>query len=492
MTALELVAEGAAGVAMGQETRMALVSMNPANGARLAEFEEASGAQVAAAVDRAHAAFQTWRAVPLRERVELVARLPAVIERHAEDLARLASLEMGKPIVEASAEVAKSAGFCQFYADRAEELLAPRRIEGGQLENWVRYDPLGVVLAVMPWNFPYVQVFRFAPAMLVAGNTVLLKHASNIPQCALRIEELFREAGLPEGVFQTLLVGPQAVDGVLSDPRVRGVTLTGSEAAGSKVAAIAGRELKKSVMELGGSDAFVVLDDADIRYAAAQGCRSRFTNSGQACINAKRFIVLESIADEFEVALVEEVARLQVGDPLDPETTVGPLAHPQAVETLRAQVDDSVRAGATIRTGGFDWEGPGAYVRPIVLTDVRPGMRVLTEETFGPVAAVVRVPDERAAIEMANDSQYGLGASVWTSDRERGRRVAEQIEAGMVFVNAIVVSDARLPFGGMKRSGYGRELGEWGIREFTELKSIAVDPQPDTVLDRAAAGAAVE
>jgi succinate-semialdehyde dehydrogenase/glutarate-semialdehyde dehydrogenase len=454
---------------------MTLIAVNPATGEELARFDEASPAEIDAALARSHETFLAWRRVPLAERAAKVAGVAAVLREHKEELARLASLEMGKVRNEALGEVEKSAGFCEYYAENAEAFLSPERIEGGQLENWVTYEPLGTVLAVMPWNFPYVQVFRFAPAMLVAGNTVVLKHASNVPQCALRIQEIFEEAGLPAGAFQTLLVGSGAVEGILTDKRIQGVTLTGSEGAGSQVASVAGRELKTSVMELGGSDPFIVLPDADVRQAAELGCKSRFTNTGQACINAKRFIVLEEVADAFEEALVEEVAKLRVGDPLSGDTDIGPLARQEFVDTLREQVEDSIGEGAVLRTGGFDWDGPGAYVRPVVLTGVTAGMRVFREETFGPVAAVVRVPDEATAIALANDSDYGLGASVWTSDLERGRRVAEQVESGMVFVNAVVVSDARLPFGGMKRSGYGRELGVWGIREFTDVKSIAIE-----------------
>jgi succinate-semialdehyde dehydrogenase/glutarate-semialdehyde dehydrogenase len=472
---------------------MTLIAINPATGDELARFDEASPDQIEAALARGHQTFLEWRERPLAERAALVARLAEVLRANKDELAQLASLEMGKILAESAGEVEKSASFCDYYAEKAEEFLAPHRVDGGQLENWVHYDPLGAVLAVMPWNFPYVQVFRFAPAMLVAGNVVVLKHASNVPQCALKIEELFLEAGFPEGVFQTLLVGSAAVEGILSDRRIQGVTLTGSEEAGSKVAAVAGRELKTSVMELGGSDPFIVLDDADVRHAAAEGCKSRFINAGQACINAKRFIVLEDVADAFEDALVEEVQKLRVGDPLDPATNVGPLAKQEFVDVLKEQVDDSVGAGATLRTGGFDTGRPGAFVDPVVLTGVTQDMRVFREETFGPVAAVIRVPDEQAAIELANDSDFGLGASVWTGDVDRGRRVAEQVQSGMVFVNAIVHSDARLPFGGMKRSGYGRELGEWGIREFTDVKSIAVVQQPPSAAaEPTAAGVAVE
>jgi succinate-semialdehyde dehydrogenase/glutarate-semialdehyde dehydrogenase len=470
---------------------MTLIATNPATGQELARFDEASTDAVGAALDKAQDAFSEWRERPVAERAKLVRKVAGVLRSDQEELACLGTQEMGKILAESMAEVDKSAGFCEYYAEQGPGFLAPRRIEGGQLENWIRFDPLGVLLAVMPWNFPYVQVFRFAPPALIAGNVVLLKHASNIPQCALRIEELFLDAGLPQGVFQTLLVQPSKVEGLIADPRVKGVTLTGSDAAGSQVAAIAGRELKTSVMELGGSDAFIVLDDADVAHAAVQGCRARNSNAGQACISAKRFIILESIADAFEEALVEEVSKLRVGDPLDPDIDVGPLARQDLVEALESQVTDSVDDGAVVRTGGFDWEGPGSFVRPVVLTGVTSTMRVFREETFGPVAAVTRVPDDDTAIAMANDSEYGLGASVFSGDLVRARRVAERIDAGMVFINDIVVSDARLPFGGVKRSGYGRELGEWGIREFTDVKSVAISESPRAVTGGARPGANV-
>jgi succinate-semialdehyde dehydrogenase / glutarate-semialdehyde dehydrogenase len=454
---------------------MSLTAINPTDGSELGRFDELSPEQVSAAIERAHAAFGEWRERPLAERCDLLRSLAATLRSNKADLAREATLEMGKILREAEGEVEKSAAFCEYYADNAERLLAPQVIDdGGALENYVLYEPLGVVLAVMPWNFPYVQVFRFAPPALVAGNVALLKHASNIPGCATKIEDVFREAGFPEGVFQTLLVGSGAVEGILSDDRVRGVALTGSEGAGSKLAAVAGRNLKRSVLELGGSDPFIVLDDADLDAAAREGCRGRNINAGQACIASKRFIVVDAVADEFEQKLTEAVSALKVGDPLAPTTDVGPLARPDLVDDLRRQVEDSTEAGAAVATGGFDVDGSGCFVKPIVMTGVTADMPVFREETFGPVAAVVRVADQDEAIAVANDSDFGLGASVWTNDLERGKQVAARVESGMVFVNSIVFSDARLPFGGVKRSGYGRELGDWGIHEFVDAKSIAV------------------
>jgi succinate-semialdehyde dehydrogenase / glutarate-semialdehyde dehydrogenase len=454
---------------------MSLTAINPTDGSELGRFDELSPEQVSAAIERAHAAFGEWRERPLAERCDLLRSLAATLRSNKADLAREATLEMGKILREAEGEVEKSAAFCEYYADNAERLLAPQVIDdGGALENYVLYEPLGVVLAVMPWNFPYVQVFRFAPPALLAGNVALLKHASNIPGCATKIEDVFREAGFPEGVFQTLLVGSGAVEGILSDDRVRGVALTGSEGAGSKVAAVAGRNLKRSVLELGGSDPFIVLDDADLDAAAREGCRGRNINAGQACIASKRFIVVDAVAEEFEQKLTEAVSALTVGDPLAPTTDVGPLARPDLVDDLRRQVEDSTEAGAAVATGGFDVDGSGCFVKPIVMTGVTADMPVFREETFGPVAAVVRVADQDEAIAVANDSDFGLGASVWTNDLERGKQVAARVESGMVFVNSIVFSDARLPFGGVKRSGYGRELGDWGIHEFVDAKSIAV------------------
>jgi succinate-semialdehyde dehydrogenase/glutarate-semialdehyde dehydrogenase len=453
---------------------MTLVAINPADGTEIGRYDQPSSDDVAAAIDRADTAFRSWRQRPIVERADLLRSLAATLRAHSAELAREATLEMGKILREAEGEVEKSAAFCEYYADNAARLLAPQAIEAGGVENYVRFEPIGVVLAVMPWNFPYVQVFRFAPPALVAGNVALLKHASNIPGCAVKIEEMFRKAGFPDGVFQSLLVGAAEVEPILSDPRVRGVALTGSEAAGTKVAATAGGNLKRSVMELGGSDPFIVLGDADLDAAAREGSRGRNINAGQACIASKRFIVVDSVADAFEDKLVEVVGSLRVGDPLDPGTDVGPLARQDLVDDLRSQVEASEAAGARVLTGGFDVELPGSFVRPIVMTDVTADMPVFREETFGPAAAVIRVADEEEAIAVANDTSYGLGASVWTQDLEHGKDVAARIDAGMVFINSIVFSDARLPFGGVKRSGYGRELGEYGIREFVQVKSVAV------------------
>ena len=453
---------------------MSIETVNPATGEQVATFEESTPEAIEATLARAQSTFEGWRRRPVAERAALFGALATTLRENSEELAGLVTLEMGKILAESRAEVEKCALFCDYIAEHGPALLEPRAIEGGNDENYVRFEPLGAILAVMPWNFPYVQVFRFAPAAITAGNVAILKHASNVPQCALAIERTFIEAGFPEGVFQTLLIGPAAVEGLIADRRVRGVTLTGSDLAGSKVAALAGRELKTAVMELGGSDPFVVLDDADIDLAVKEGTRARNINAGQACIAAKRFIVAESVADEFEAKLAESVGALVVGDPTDPATQVGPLARPDLVDTLREQVEESLAAGAEALVGGFEHGGPGAFVDPLVLTGVEPGMRVFREETFGPVAAVVRVPDEATAIEVANDSDFGLGASVFSRDIERAKRVAAEIDAGMIFVNTIVVSDPRLPFGGVKRSGFGRELGEWGIHEFVDVKSVAV------------------
>jgi succinate-semialdehyde dehydrogenase/glutarate-semialdehyde dehydrogenase len=384
------------------------------------------------------------------------------------------ALEMGKPLAQGEAEAEKCATVCDYYAEHAEAFLEqqPRDLDG--TAGFVRFDPIGPVLAIMPWNFPFWQVFRFAAPALAAGNVGLLKHASNVTRCALLIEDVFRDAGFPEGVFRTLILRNAAVADVIADDRVRAVTLTGSERAGSEVAQHAGQHLKKTVLELGGSDAFIVLADADLARAARTAADARLINSGQSCIAAKRFIVVDAVADRFEERFVAEMRSRIMGDPLAAGTDVGPQARVDLRTVLHRQVQHSVRRGARLATGGAIPAGVGAFYPPTVLLDVRPGMPAFDEEVFGPAAAVIRARDEADAIRLANASPYGLGAAVWTEDRARGRRIAAELDVGCVFVNALVRSDPRLPFGGVKRSGYGRELAEFGLREFVNIKSVAV------------------
>jgi succinate-semialdehyde dehydrogenase / glutarate-semialdehyde dehydrogenase len=453
---------------------MAMHSINPASGETLASFEEHSPGEVERSLATAAAAFPAWRARPLRERSELLRRAAGYLREHKARFGRLITVEMGKPITQAEAEVEKCAWNCEFYADSAESFLADREVTTNAQRSLVAFEPLGPILAVMPWNFPFWQVFRFAAPSLAAGNVAVLKHASNVPQCALAIEEVFQESGFPEGVFRTLLISSSAVESVIVDDRVRAVTLTGSDATGSKVAELAGRHLKKTVLELGGSDPFVVLADADLAAAAEVGVQARFQNAGQSCIAAKRFIVEERVADEFEQRFVAAVERLQVGDPLERATQVGPLAREDLVDALERQVRASLDQGGQVRIGGERLDGPGNFYAPTVISGVRGEMPVWREETFGPVAAVVRAPNEDQAIRLANDTSFGLGASLWTRDLERGDRLARRIDAGSVFVNAMVASDPRLPFGGIKRSGYGRELSEIGIHEFVNIKTLFV------------------
>ena len=453
-----------------------LRSIDPATGKEIAHFPELDAAGIEAAVARAWASRHAWRDVGVDMRAALLRSVSGVLRADKARYAALLTAEMGKPIVEAEGEIEKCAWSAAWIADNAARLLADEPMESSATRSYVRFQPLGVILAVMPWNFPFWQAFRAGLPALAAGNVMLLKHSSNVPQSALAIEEVFREAGVPQGVFQTLLIGSGAVDQIIEDHRVAGVTLTGSEAAGARVAATAGKTIKKTVLELGGSDPFIVLADADIKVAATVACRARNQNNGQSCIAAKRFIVVESVADEFESLLSSAVGALNIGDPKDRGVQVGPLARADLVDDLERQVKESVRLGARPLTGGNRLDGAGYFFQPTVLTDVRPGMPVYHEETFGPVAAVIRVSDEEEALRVANDSEFGLGSSIWTQDVERGRKLGERIQAGMVFVNGMVASDARLPFGGVKKSGYGRELSSYGIKEFTNIQTVWIGP----------------
>jgi succinate-semialdehyde dehydrogenase/glutarate-semialdehyde dehydrogenase len=454
-----------------------LESINPATGDVLASFPAASPGEIESAIAGADAAQRAWRRTSFDERAAAMHRFAEHLRRRRDDYARLITLEMGKPISEALAEIEKCALTSDFYADRAEGFLRDEVIASNASRSLVAYEPLGVVLAIMPWNYPFWQVVRFAAPALMAGNGALLKHASNIPQCAIALGSAFEEAGFPAGLFRTLLLQGAAVEPVIRDHRVRAVTLTGSSEVGMHVAAVAGAALKKTVLELGGSDPFIVLADADVAAAAATAVRARNQNTGQSCIAAKRFLVAEAVADEFEERFARAVASLRVGDPLDPATQVGPLARADLREALERQVETSVRDGARVLAGGRRRPGPGWFYEPTVLAGVRDGMPVLAEETFGPVAAVRRVAEGEDAVAIANGSDYGLGASIWTRDVAAGEALARTVESGAVFVNGMVASDPRLPFGGVKRSGWGRELGPFGIREFTNVQTIWIGPE---------------
>ena len=447
-------------------------SINPASAEVLARFDPFTPDEVDHALDQAEDAFIAWRERSFEERAVPMRRLAALLRERADRYGRLITLEMGKPIVEARAELEKCAWGCEHYAEHAARYLADEVITTNARRSLVAFQPLGIVLAVMPWNFPFWQVIRFAAPALMAGNSAVLKHASNVPQCALAIEEVFRDAGFPEGLLRTLLLAGSQVEPVIDDARVRAITLTGSSDTGSRIAQLAGRALKKTVLELGGSDPFIVLADADLGQAAKIATRARNQNTGQSCIAAKRFIAVESIATDFERRFAAEVAALQVGDPLDTQTQIGPLAREDLRETLERQVRESVGMGARVLTGGGRGDRKGWYYQPTVLADVTENMPVFKEETFGPVAAVVRVRDADEAVRVANDSAYGLGANLWTRDLALGERLARRIESGSVFVNGMVASDPRLPFGGVKRSGYGRELSSYGIKEFVNIQTI--------------------
>ncbi len=453
---------------------MAIESVNPSTGDTIKTYDEMTPQQTAAAVADAHEAWKTWRKVPFRERAVPMKKAAAILRQRKEEFATLMALEMGKPLKQGIAEAEKSALGCDYYADHAEGHLAPETIKTDASKSGVAFEPIGVVLAVMPWNFPFWQVFRFAAPALMAGNSGVLKHASNVPGCALAIEQVFVEAGFPRGVFRTLLIGSRQVKAVIENPLVAAVTLTGSTPAGKAVASQAGAVIKKTVLELGGSDAYIVLDDADLDLAVNTCVTSRLINSGQSCVNAKRFIVVESLAAAFTEKFVAAMKTKKMGDPMAEGTDVGPQSRPDLRDELHKQVVDSVAKGAKALLGGEIPSGRGSFYPPTVLTGVRKGMPAYDEELFGPVAAIVTARDEADAIRIANDSIFGLGAAVFTKDVARGERVAGELEAGCTFVNALVASDPRLPFGGIKESGYGRELGSYGIKEFVNIKTVYI------------------
>ena len=453
-------------------------SINPATEEVIAEHEPMSPGEVDRILAQSRAAFESWRETSMEQRTALVRQAARQLRADHERYAALATAEMGKISAEAEAEVEKSATGCDFYADHGPRFLAAERVETPAWESYVAFEPLGVVLAIMPWNFPYWQAFRCAIPALLAGNAVVLKHASNVTGCALAIEEVLVSAGFPEGLFRTLVLESTAMDGVIEDPRIVAVALTGSDAAGSKVAAKAGSLLKKTVLELGGSDPFIVLADADIEAAAGFAARSRFQNAGQSCIAAKRFLIVESIADRFEHCFQEAAEAIVVGDPTAPGTTMGPLARADLREALEEQVADCIAQGATLVTGGERPDGTGFYYAPTILSGITPEMPAFREETFGPLAAIVRVKDVEEAIALANDSVYGLGGTIWTSDIEAAKALARRVESGTVAINGMVASHPKVPFGGVKRSGYGRELSSFGIREFTNIQTVWIAEGP--------------
>jgi succinate-semialdehyde dehydrogenase/glutarate-semialdehyde dehydrogenase len=458
---------------------MAIQSVNPTTGDVIETFEPYNAGLIDQALDGAHAAFCQWRETTFTERAEVLRRVAAYLRTHRADMARIATLEMGKPITESEAEVEKCAWNCDFFADHAEQFLADEPVRTNATESYVEFLPLGVVLAVMPWNFPYWQVFRFAAPALMAGNTAILKHASNVSRCALEIERVFRESGLPAGAFRTLLIPGNEVDRLIADPRIAAVTLTGSEAAGVAVASASGHALKKAVLELGGSDPFVVLADADLDAAAQTATRARFQNTGQSCIAAKRFIVEAAVYDAFVERFVANAARLRVGNPMERETQIGPVVRGDQRDILHDQIQKTAHMGARIALGGESLPGKGYFYKPTVVTDVTPDMPMFRDETFGPAAAVIRARDADHAVALANDSAFGLGGNLWTRDIGHGRKLARRIESGNVFINGMTASDPRLPFGGVKRSGYGRELSAFGIREFVNIQTVWIGPAVD-------------
>lgn len=453
---------------------MAISTVNPTNGKTVRAFDAFPAEKVSEYLDRGVAAFREHRQTSFADRAARMQKAAGILQAESREIGRLMTIEMGKPIGAAVAEAEKCATACRYYAENAQRFLAdqPVEMEGG--DSWVAFQPIGVILAIMPWNFPFWQVFRFAAPALMAGNVGILKHASNVPQCALAIEDVFRRAGFGDGIFQTLLIGSEMVEGIIADRRIAAVTLTGSENAGRSVASVAGKHLKKSVVELGGSDPFVVMPSADLEQAVSTAVTARMINNGQSCIAAKRFIVHEKIYDEFLGTFVAGVSAIRIGDPMDEKTQLGPLATDAIRDELDKQVRASVSAGARLLTGGKKLSGDGYFYAPTVIADIPPDAPAAREELFGPVASVFKANDLSDAIRIANGTAFGLGASAWTRDTAERERFVAEIESGLLFINGMVVSDARLPFGGVKNSGFGRELGEFGIREFVNIKSVRV------------------
>ena len=447
-------------------------SINPANNQLIREYKEHTEDEVRQIIGSVQLAWLSWKETSFDYRSGLFSKAAIILREHKEELARLMTMEMGKIIRESRAEIEKCAVCCDYFAANTANLLQDQIIPSDASRSFVTFQPLGVILAVMPWNFPFWQVFRFAVPSIMAGNAAVLKHASNVPGCSLAIEEIFRQAGFPENIFRSLMIPSPMVEAVLAHPYIMAATLTGSESAGSQVASAAGKYIKKTVLELGGSDAFIVMEDADLETAVSTAITARMLNQGQSCIAAKRFIVMESVAEEFTAKLKKGLEILKIGDPLETDTQVGPMARPDLVNDIDRQVKASIEAGAILVTGGKPAEGPGCYYLTTILKEIKKNMPVYYEETFGPVVSIITVSSEEKAILVANDSPFGLGGSVWTTNLKRGEAIARKIETGAVFVNGLTKSDPRLPFGGIKKSGYGRELADYGIREFVNIKTI--------------------
>lgn len=447
-------------------------SINPYSGKLIREYSIHSHDEVESILQKVQKEWESWKNTTFEQRSSLMFKAASILRNRKKELATLITEEMGKLIRESEAEIEKCAWVCEYYAENAERMLGNEFIETDATKSYITFLPIGIVLAVMPWNFPFWQVFRFAAPALMAGNAGVLKHASNVPGCALAIEKVFHDAGFPEYIFKTLMIPAANVENVIQNPFIKAITLTGSEEAGSRVASVSGKNIKKTVLELGGSDPFIILEDADIEKAVKTALNARMINQGQSCIAAKRFIVMKSVLETVENKLVDALKSLKPGNPLNPETDIAPLARPDLVDDIEKQVNSSIQYGAKLLSGGNRISSPGNFYEPTILTDVRQGMPVCCEETFGPVFAIIPVETEEEAINIANDSLFGLGGSVWTKDTIKGEKIALRVNSGAVFVNGMTKSDPRLPFGGVGKSGYGRELGQYGIKEFVNIKTI--------------------